>query len=129
MNPDHDKILETLIDDPVMRFEYYAMRTHNVLDGERALMFAVLVDALDTYVKTSNAKGHRKRAEFNEVDSWILSRTTSSPFAFESICDSLGFDPDAIRFSLKSPRFNERNTISHFRHVASQGGLDSGAAS
>lgn len=129
MNPDHDKILETLNDDPVLRFEYYAMRTHNVLDGERALMFAVLVDALDTYVKTCNAKGHRKRAEFNEVDSWIRSRTTSSPFAFESICDSLGFNPDAIRCALKSPHFNQRNTISHFRHVASNGGLDSASAS
>jgi hypothetical protein len=129
MTPGYDKILETLNDDPVLRFEYYAMRTHNVLDGERALMFAVLVDALDTYVKTRNAKGHRKRAEFNEVDSWMRSRSTGSPFAFENICDSLGLNPDAIRFSLKSPSFNERNTIRHFRHVASNGGLDSASAS
>ena len=129
MNPGHEKILETLNDDPVLRFEYYAMRTHNVLDGERALMFAVLVDALDTYVKTRNAKGHRKRAEFNEVDSWIRSRNTGSPFAFENICDSLRLSPDAIRFSLKSSRFNERNTIRHFRHVASNSGLDCVSAS
>jgi hypothetical protein len=129
MNPAHDKILETLNDDPVLRFEYYAMRTHNVLDGERALMFAVLVDALDTWVKTRNAKGHRKRAEFNEVEGWIRSRRTGSPFTFESICDSLGFNPDAIRFSLNSPRFSERNTIRHFRHVASNTGLYSATAS
>src|ERR1700751_757155 len=89
MTPGHDKILEPLNDDPVLRFEYYAMRTHNVLDGERALMFAVLVDALDPYVKTRSAKGHRKRAEFNEVESWIRSRNTGSPFAFENISDSL----------------------------------------
>jgi hypothetical protein len=124
MNSAHEKIVESLNDDPVLRFEYYSMRTHSVLDGERALMFAVLVDALDTYVKTRNAKGHRKRAEFNEVDNWIRSRTTGSPFAFENICESLGFNPNAIRFSLKSPRFNERNSIRHFRHVASNGGLD-----
>jgi hypothetical protein len=129
MNPGHDKILETLNDDPVLRFEYYAMRTHNVLDGERALMFAVLVDALDTYVKNRHAKGHRKRAEFNEVDSWIRRRTTGSPFTFENICDSLGLNPDAIRSSLKSPNFNERDTIRHFRHVASNVGLDSASAS
>jgi hypothetical protein len=129
MKPGHDKILETLNDDPVLRFEYYSMRTNNALDGERALMFAVLVDALDTYVRTRNAKGHRKRAEFNEVDSWIRSRNTGSPFAFENICDSLGFNPDAVRFSLKSPRFNERNSMRHFRHVASNCGLDSASAS
>jgi hypothetical protein len=129
MNSGHDKILETFTDDPVLRFEYYAMRTHNVLDGERALMFAVLVDALDTYVKTRSAKGHRKRAEFNEVDNWIRSRSTGSPFAFENICDSLGLNPDALRCSLKSVRFSEQNAIRHFRHVASNGGLDSAAAS
>jgi hypothetical protein len=129
MNLGHDKALEILHDDPVLRFEYNAMRTHNVLDGERALMFAVLVDALDTYARTRTAKGHRKRAEFNEVDSWIRSPSTNSPFAFETICDSLGFSPDAIRFSLKSPRFNERNIIRHFRHVASNGGLNSASAS
>ncbi len=128
MNPGRDEVFDTLNDDPVLRFEYYAMRTHNVLDGERALMFAVLVDALDTYARTRNAKGHRKRAEFNEVDSWIRSRSTGSPFAFESICDSLGFSPDAIRFSLKSLRFNECNIIRHFRHVASNGGLNSASA-
>jgi hypothetical protein len=129
MNLAHDKVLESLNDDPVLRFEYYSMRTNNALDGERALMFAVLADALDTYVRTRNAKGHRKRAEFNEVDSWIRSRSTGSPFAFEYICDSLGFDPDAIRCSLKSPRFKERNAMRHFRHVASNCGLDSASAS
>ncbi|MBV8054360.1 MAG: hypothetical protein JO071_03875 [Deltaproteobacteria bacterium] len=130
MNSDHYKVLETLSgDDPVLGFEYYAMQTHNALEGERALMFAVLVDALDTYIKTRNAKGHRKRVEFNEVDSWIRSRTTGSPFAFESICDSLGFNPGAIRFSLKSPRFNERNTIGRFHQVVSHRGLDSASAS
>ena len=46
MNPGRDKVLETLNDDPVLHFEYYALRSQNVLDGERALMFAVLVDAL-----------------------------------------------------------------------------------
>ena len=124
MKSGHDNLLETLHDDPVLRFEYYALRTRNVLDGERALMFAVLVDALDTYVKTRNAKGHRKRAEFNEVNRWIHSRATSSPFSFENVCDSLGINPDAIRCSLKSPRFIERQTVRHFRHVASNGGLD-----
>jgi hypothetical protein len=128
MNSGHDKILEALNDDPVVHFEYHAMRTRNVLDGERALMFAVLVDALDTYVKTRNAKGHRKRAEFHEVDSWIRSRSTGNPFAFENICDSLGFNPDGIRFSLRSPSFSERNTMRHFRHVASDGGSDLASA-
>jgi len=128
MNPAHDKILETLNDDPVLRLEYYAIRTHNVLDGERALMFAVLVDALDTYFKTRNAKGHRKRAEFNEVDGWIRSRATGSTFAFESICDSLSLNPDAVRCLLKSSNLNESSTIRHFRRVVSNGGLDSVSA-
>ena len=124
----NDRAIETLSDDPAQRFEYYGRRTHSGLDGERALLFAVLVDALHTYVKTRNANGHRKRAEFNEVDAWIRSRTTNGPFAFENVCESLGFNPDSIRFSLKSPRLNQGNTLRHFRHVASPGRLDSASA-
>jgi hypothetical protein len=129
MNSDSDKTFEALIDDPVLRFEYYSMRTRSTLDGERALMFAVLIEALDTYARTRGAKGHRKRTEFNEVDGWIRSRSTRSPFTFETICDSLGFNPDAIRCSLKSSRFSERNIVRHFRHVASNGGMNSVATS
>ncbi len=120
MTPGHDKILETLNDDPVLHAEYYAPLTHNVLEGERALMFAVLVDALDTYVRTRNAKDHSKRAAFNEVNGWIRSRSTASPFSFETVCDSLSLNPGAIRFSLKSSRFNESEIINHLRHTASR---------
>ena len=127
MNLGHGKIVN-LTNDPT-HFEYHEMRAGRLLDGERELMFAVLVDALDTYVKNRNATGHRKRAEFNEVDSWIRSSSTGSPFAFETICESLGFNPDAIRCSLKSPRFNQRHTMRHFRHVVANGALDSSSAS
>ena len=129
MNPGRDKVLETLDDAPVLHFEYYALRSQNVLDGERALMFAVLVDALGTYVRTRNAKGHRKRAEFNEVDGWIRSHSTASPFSFENVCDSLALNPGAIRFSLQSAHFNESQMIHHFRHMASKGRLHTAVAS
>ncbi|HKV55950.1 MAG TPA: hypothetical protein VJN94_15060 [Candidatus Binataceae bacterium] len=128
MKSGQESIRETLYDDPAQRFEYYALRTPSVLEGERALMFAVLVDALDTFAKTRYAKGHRGKAAFNEVNGWIRSDSTSSPFSFESICESLGLNPDAIRCSLKSPNFNERQAIRHFRHVASNGGLETRAA-
>jgi hypothetical protein len=119
MKSGHDILVETLQDDPVPHFEFYALRTRQVLDGERALMLAVLVDALDTYVKTRHARGHRKRAEFREVSCWMRSNASASPFAFEVVCEGLGINPDAVRSSLSSPRSAERRTIRHFRHIAS----------
>jgi hypothetical protein len=119
MKSGHDILVEALQDDPVPHFEFYALRTREVLDGERALMFAVLVDALDTYAKTRGGKGHRKRAEFHEVSRWIYSKASASPFAFEVVCEALGINPDAVRSSLKSAPGAERRTIRHFRHIAS----------
>jgi hypothetical protein len=106
------------LDDPVVKFEYRAARTRQTLDGERALMFAVLADALDTYAKTRTARSFRQRAEHREVRSWIQSDSTATPFTFENICDSLRINPDALRTYVKSPQFFERNTTRRFRHIA-----------
>jgi len=121
MKSGHDILVEILQDDPVPRFEFYALRKRQVLDGERALMLAVLVDALESYAKTRHAKGHRKRAEFHEVSRWINSDTHSSPFAFEVVCEALGINPAAVRSSLKAPRADGRQSMRHFRHIASNG--------
>jgi hypothetical protein len=116
--------LDALQGDPVTCLEYHALRVRNVLEGERGLMFAVLVEALDTYVKTHKPTGHRQRADFNEVNRWIHSCDTSSPFSFENVCYCVGINPDAIRRSLRSSLSGERKTIFRLRRVISNIGID-----
>jgi len=118
VNSYEDALPGAFLDDPVAKFEFRAARTRQVLDGERALMFAVLMDALDTFAKTRSGRTYRHRLEFREVQSWIQSESTATPFTFVNICDTLRISAGAVRSLLKSRSFAERNPMRRFRHIA-----------
>lgn len=61
--------------------------------GLRALMLAVLDDAIATY------RGHATLAQA-EADRWIHTGRNRSPFSFHTVCEVLGLDPDATRRQL-----------------------------
>jgi DNA-binding CsgD family transcriptional regulator len=65
---------------------------HGDAVGERALMSAVLVDALD-----SLAQWRRRPVLAEEARLWIESCDRSWPFSFENLCDALGFDAESVR--------------------------------
>lgn len=59
----------------------------------RRLMQAVLQRAVNDYVEA----GSSGSADFEPISSWFGSRADDSPFSFESICDALDLDGDAVR--------------------------------
>ena len=63
-------------------------------NGVRALMLAVLEDAIRCYLEG-------RRMEEMEAEIWTLSRERSSPFAFEVVCETLGLDAAAVRGALR----------------------------
>jgi hypothetical protein len=65
--------------------------------GTKALMLAVLEDAINTYL---NGKG-RNRAE---AEHWIGTARRHSPFSFAIVCETLGFEPQAVRDALRRMR-------------------------
>jgi hypothetical protein len=65
--------------------------------GTRALMLAVLEDAINSYF---NGKG-RPRAE---AEQWIALQRRHSPFSFVVICETLGLEPPAVRDALRRTR-------------------------
>jgi hypothetical protein len=70
---------------------------------EKKLMLAVLEDAVRVWRKigaSSSRRGHRVRTEL--ID-WFSSTEQSSPFAFESICSTLGLDAAWARTRLALP--------------------------
>lgn len=69
------------------------------LTGTRALMLAVLEDAIRAYL--SNSVLAAKDAEF-----WIQSHRRQSPFSFIVVCEVLGLDPDAVRGMILKMRSN-----------------------
>ena len=68
---------------------------------ERLLMLAVLEDAVRCYQKYARGRGAARREQFDEVCGWLDSTDRSALFSFESICDTLGLDPDYVRGGLR----------------------------
>jgi hypothetical protein len=77
--------------------------------GERRLLLAVLEDAVRTLGMIRRGGVSRRRAALEH--SWFLSTDRTHPFAFETICDVLGFDAGAIRARLLGPACPARVTI------------------
>ena len=67
------------------------------LTGTRALMLAVLEDAIRCYLD-----GARRDAE--EAEDWIRDNWRGSPFAFVVVCETLHLDPQATRRMLTKMR-------------------------
>src|SRR5262249_6875160 len=67
---------------------------------EMGLMLAVLEEAVATFQHQLGADARRGRRLFREADEWFRSADTSGTFAFESVCDVLGLDPEFVRRGL-----------------------------
>ena len=70
------------------------------LAPEQRLMIAVVQDAINCIEKYRFATGHRGRRLFDEVTKWLGAKETDWPYSFESICQVLGLDADAVRHRL-----------------------------
>ena len=71
------------------------------IQPEKRLQVAVLADAVLTFRRWVDAEEPRARRLFQETEAWFASDDTDGPFAFVTICHSLGFDPAYIRRGLR----------------------------
>jgi len=74
--------------------------TTETLARERALRAAVLIDAVRCLLGVSGLRERRCR---QTAMRWVLSRDTRSPFSFDNVCESLGFEPARVRRLLLGP--------------------------
>lgn len=70
---------------------------HGPLTGTRALMLAVLEDAIRCYLD-----GRGRVCE--EAERWIKANWRGSPFCFVIVCETLRLDPQAVRAMLERIR-------------------------
>jgi hypothetical protein len=68
--------------------------------GERALMAAVLEDAMRVFRRQAARQFARTPRVLLEVQRWFASRSKGSVFAFERICEELDIDAEYIRRQL-----------------------------
>lgn len=71
------------------------------LGPERALLLAVLEDAIHCFRKYRTARTRAGKNRFNEVEHWIMQRQEESICGFENICEALGLDPEYVRNGLR----------------------------
>jgi hypothetical protein len=70
--------------------------------GARALMLAILADAMLCIERGRRRRHPRTRRLATEVETWMRSDCREWLFSFASICDVLGIDADALRVRLLS---------------------------
>ncbi len=78
------------------------------VQGEAALMYAVLEDAIDCFQKQFVKGGKRTQRLAQEAEEWLFTNDPHWPFSFVNICAALGLDPEHIRMGLRRWRCSPR---------------------
>src|SRR5215468_3085415 len=81
--------------------------------GPRALMLAVLEDAVQCIERGRRRRTFHARRLAAEAEAWVRSDRRDWPFSFVNICEVLGFEMDAFRKRL----LTTRNAASDARRV------------
>jgi hypothetical protein len=115
-----DRLTELFVPDTLLPSQYFdrvARRADH--GGEFRLMLAILEDAVDVYRKQAGAGDARRRALFDDAESWIESDDRSWLFSFENICATLGIDSGYLRKGLRAWKrragHGSRGTVISFR--------------
>lgn len=68
-------------------------RADSLISGERALMLAILEDA----IRCAQASGTGRQRMARDAQAWMRSRDRRWPFSFVNICETLGLPADRLR--------------------------------
>jgi hypothetical protein len=88
-----------------------ALTPQQYYDGVRAddpsvrpvkrLMLAVLEDAMRCYQTYANSRNGNQRRLFVDAEAWLMDRRADGPFAFVTVCETLGIEPSCLREGLR----------------------------
>ena len=96
-----EDLVELMVGDPSLSEQFLStFRRGEPLEPEKALLMAVLEDAIHQYRKYSRARDRDGQARFHEAAKWIMADDDSWIFSFKNICELLGLDPDYVRRGL-----------------------------
>jgi hypothetical protein len=74
------------------------------LEPERALLAAILADAIHDYRKYGQAWDREGKERFREAKEWIMNSANDWIFCFNYICELLGLDPEYVRSGLRDAK-------------------------
>ena len=99
-------IARLTIPDVLTPVQYYegVRAQHPETHAMKRLMLAVLEDALRCLQTYTGKRNPAHRKAFGEAETWILDRRAQGPFAFVSVCEALGIQPDHLRDGIRKWR-------------------------
>lgn len=80
---------------------YDALRRKHELEGEKLLMFAVLEDGVESYMKYLNSPTRKGQNRFREAEEWIEREDKQWLFSFDNVCEALDIAPEYMRRGLR----------------------------
>lgn len=85
----------------LLPLQYYeTLRRRHELEGEKLLMFAVLKDAVEGYMKYLHSTTRKGQKRFREAEDWIDREDKLWLFSFDSVCQALDIEPEYMRRGL-----------------------------
>jgi len=87
------------------------------VEPEKALMFAVLAEAVDTYQRFAFSQSPRGRALFREAQAWFWDEDEDCPFSFRSICGVFSLDAAFLRRGLMQWTAKRRHASSPRKRI------------
>jgi hypothetical protein len=101
------------IPDVLTRGQYYdGIRSDNgCARSVKRLMLAVLEDAMRCYLTYANSRSRAQRRLFVEAQAWLMDREADGAFAFETVCETLGIDPNYLREGLRGWHLKESDRM------------------
>jgi len=92
--------------------QYYdGLRANGCAGPIKRRMLAVLADAIRCYQTYANSRRRAQRRLFVEAEGWLMDRKANGPFAYDTVCETLGIDPNCLREGLRRWRLKELDGI------------------
>lgn len=108
----HDEILSI---DPSDRESIDRLYKREIPEGEHALMFAILENALNDFQRYFVARSPKEKRQYQGAVGWILGENNDWLFSFENICENVGLNPGYLRRRLRAWAEDNGRTSTHER--------------
>ena len=106
----HDEILSI---DPSDRESIDRLYKSEIPEGEHALMFAILEDAIKDFQKYFTVRHPKSKRQYHEAVAWILGENSDGLFSFDNVCENVGLNPSYLRRRLRAWAENNGDTPAH----------------
>jgi hypothetical protein len=82
---------------------------------ERALMSALLFDGVQAYMGYLLNTKRKGTGRLHEAYRWVTDSSSDYVFSFNNVCESLGIDPDFLRYGLANAAQTQQQEMSKAR--------------